>query len=223
MKGLAPPAVAAEAPERNRSCSPYLSVAGHSDALDKTTIDGRLVGGISGLAVDRDGTIAALSDKSALYSLKVGRGDIPKATATKRLSLTDGAGQPLDSEGIVVDRDGSYLVTDEFAPAIRRCGRTGGVLGTLPVPDAFRLAPQGRATANQTFESLTLLPGGRTLVAGVEGRWPVTARTRRAGPCSGSRPGSGTGTESSSSAGSTPTRWIPGTGWWSSRRRATVG
>lgn len=43
------------------------------------------------------------------------------------------------------------------------------MLGTLPVPDAFRLAPRGRATANQTFESLTLLPGGHTPVAGVEG------------------------------------------------------
>ncbi|MFD9517980.1 esterase-like activity of phytase family protein [Streptomyces sp. NPDC059979] len=168
---LTPPAVAAEAgaPKGKGSCSPYLSVAGYSDALDKATLDGRLVGGISGLAVDRDGTIAAVSDKSALYSLKVGRGDTPTAGAVARLPLTDGAGKPLDSEGIVVDRDGSYLVTDEFAPAVRHYGRTGEVLGTLPVPDAFRLAPQGRATANQTFESLTLLPGGRTLVAGVEG------------------------------------------------------
>ncbi|MFI8385888.1 esterase-like activity of phytase family protein [Streptomyces sp. NPDC085540] len=106
---LAPPAVATGAPKGNRSCSPHLSVAGFSDALDKTTVDGRPVSGISGLAVDRDGTIAAVSDKSALYSLKVGRGDTPKATATKRLPLTDGGGQPLDSEGIVVDRDGSYL------------------------------------------------------------------------------------------------------------------
>ncbi|MFG2875839.1 esterase-like activity of phytase family protein [Streptomyces sp. NPDC048337] len=165
---LVPPAVAA--PEEDRSCSPYLSVAGYSDALDKTTLDGRLVGGISGLAVDpTDGTVAGISDKSALYSLEVGRGDTPAARATARLPLTDGAGKAMDSEGIVVDRDGSYLITDEFAPAIRRYGRSGEVLGTLPIPDAFRLAPKGRATANQTFESLTLLPGGRTLVAGVEG------------------------------------------------------
>ncbi|MFE3554735.1 esterase-like activity of phytase family protein [Streptomyces sp. NPDC059193] len=34
----------------------------------------------------------------------------------------------------------------------------------------LRLArPEGRAAANQTFESLTLLPGGHTLVAGLEG------------------------------------------------------
>ncbi|MFD9371134.1 esterase-like activity of phytase family protein [Streptomyces sp. NPDC060020] len=164
---LVPPAVAA--PKENRACSPYLSVAGYSDALDKTTLDGGLVGGLSGLAVDRDGTVAAVSDKSALYSLRVRRGDTPTAAATARLPLTDGAGKAVDSEGVVVDRDGSYLVTDEFAPAIRRYGRDGEVLATLPVPDAFRLAPQGRATANQTFESLTLLPGGHTLVAGVEG------------------------------------------------------
>ncbi|MFD9409186.1 esterase-like activity of phytase family protein [Streptomyces sp. NPDC059989] len=135
----------------------------------RVRLDGGLVGGISGLAVDRDGTVAGVFDKSALYSLKVGRGDTPTARATARLPLTDGAGNAIDSEGIVVDGDGSYLITDEFAPAIRRYGRTGEVLGTLPVRDAFRLAPQRRATTNQTFGSLTLLPGGRTLVAGVEG------------------------------------------------------
>lgn len=153
----------------DRSCSPYLSVAGYSDSLDKTLIDGKLVGGLSGLAVDRDGSIAAISDKSVLYKLTVGRGDTPTATAAARLPLTDGAGKALDSEGIVVDRDGTYLVTDETAPAIRRYARTGEVLGSLPIPDGFRIAPAGRATVNQTFESLTLLPGGHTLVAGVEG------------------------------------------------------
>ncbi|MEU9106296.1 esterase-like activity of phytase family protein [Streptomyces xanthophaeus] len=54
-------------------------------------------------------------------------------------------------------------------PAIRRHGRDGAVLAALPVPASFRLAPQGRATANQTFESLTMLPGGRTPGAGLEG------------------------------------------------------
>ncbi|MCX5198077.1 esterase-like activity of phytase family protein [Streptomyces sp. NBC_00249] len=124
---------------------------------------------MSGLALDRDGTVAAISDKSALYELKVARGDTPAATATARLPLTDGAGKAVDSEGVVVDRDGTYLVTDETTPAIRRYSRTGQVLAALPVPPAFKLAPEGRATVNQTFESLTLLPGGHTLVAGVEG------------------------------------------------------
>uniref|UniRef100_A0AAU2K4L7 Esterase-like activity of phytase family protein n=1 Tax=Streptomyces sp. NBC_00049 TaxID=2903617 RepID=A0AAU2K4L7_9ACTN len=115
--------------------------------------------------------------------------------------MADGAGKALDSEGIVVDRDGSYLVTDEFAPAIRRHGRNGEVSATLPVPDGFRLAPQGRATANQTFESLTLVPGGHALVAGVEGA----------------------GTGSSSWAASTPTRSTRGTASSSSPRPATAG
>lgn len=164
---LAPPVLAA--PKDGGACSPHLSVRGFSDSLDKATLDGKLVGGISGLALDRDGTVAAVSDKSALYKLDVSRGATPAATATARLPLTDGAGKILDSEGVVVDRDGTYLITDEAAPAIRRYGRTGEVLATLPVPPAFKIAPEGRAAVNQTFESLTLLPGGRTLVAGVEG------------------------------------------------------
>ncbi|MFJ9340607.1 esterase-like activity of phytase family protein [Streptomyces sp. NPDC101733] len=167
---LAPQAVAAPKGKDDRACSPHLSVGGFSDSLDKSLLDGKLVGGISGLSLDRDGKVAAISDKSALYTLKVARGNTPTATATARLPLTDGAGKALDSEGVVVDRDGTYLVTDENAPAIRRYDRTGRLLATLPIPPAFRLAPEGRATVNQTFESLTLLPGGHTLVAGVEGR-----------------------------------------------------
>ncbi|MFH7595427.1 esterase-like activity of phytase family protein [Streptomyces racemochromogenes] len=155
--------------EGDRACSPYMSVAGFSDSLDKAQLDGKPVGGISGLALDRDGTVAAVSDESALYRLEVAGGDTPAATATARLPLTDGAGKVLDSEAVVVDRDGTYLVTDETAPAVRRYDRTGRVLATLPVPPAFRIAPEGRATANQTFESLTLLPGGHTLVAALEG------------------------------------------------------
>ncbi|MFK0224180.1 esterase-like activity of phytase family protein [Streptomyces sp. NPDC090303] len=164
-----PHAAPAAAVPGNHACSPYLSVAGFSDALDKAVLDGKPVGGISGLTLDRDGTVAAVSDKSALYRLEVASGRTPAATATARLPLADATGKVLDSEGVVVDRDGGYLVTDETAPAIRRYSRTGRLTAELPVPPAFRIAPQGRATANQTFESLTLLPGGRTLVAALEG------------------------------------------------------
>ncbi|MEU9036760.1 esterase-like activity of phytase family protein [Streptomyces sp. NPDC048352] len=165
LTGVLPPTAAAA----HGNCSPYMSVAGFSDSLDKSLLDGKPVGGISGLALDRDGSVAAVSDKSALYRLEVTRGNTPAARATARLPLTDGAGKVTDSEGVVVDRDGTYLVTDETAPAVRRYSRTGLVLATLPIPPAFALGPQGRATVNQTFESLTLLPGGHTLVAGVEG------------------------------------------------------
>jgi hypothetical protein len=43
------------------------------------------------------------------------------------------------------------------------------VVGSLPVPAALKVAPAGRATHNLTFEGLTMLPGGRTLVASMEG------------------------------------------------------
>ncbi|MER7540951.1 esterase-like activity of phytase family protein [Streptomyces sp. NPDC097704] len=137
------PAPTAAAVPGDHACSPCMSVAGFSDALDKATLDGKLVGGISGLAPDRDGTVAAVSDKSAPYRLKVASGRTPTATATARLPLADGTGKVLDSEGVVVDRDGSYLVTDETAPAIRRYSRTGRVVTELPVPPAFRQPRRG--------------------------------------------------------------------------------
>ena len=36
------------------------------------------------------------------------------------------------------------------------------------MPSSLLVAPAGRATSNQTFEGLTLLPGGRTLLASME-------------------------------------------------------
>ncbi|MCX4236481.1 esterase-like activity of phytase family protein [Streptomyces ortus] len=160
------PAVAGPAPAQPRggACSPAVSVQRFSDALDKTTYEGTVVGNFSALAVDRDGAIAALSDRSALFTL-----DPTTLRPRSVVPLADESGAALDSEGLVVDRDGSRLVSSETEPSVRRYGRDGTLLGRLPVPDALRVAPAGRATANQTFEALTLLPGGRTLLAGMEG------------------------------------------------------
>ncbi|MFH8463798.1 esterase-like activity of phytase family protein [Streptomyces sp. NPDC017991] len=156
-------APASKAPTRN-ACSPAVSVERFSDALDKTTYEGTFVGNFSALAVDRDGAIAALSDRSALFTLD------PRTLKPRSVvPLADENGAALDSEGLVVDRDGTRLVSSETEPSVRRYGRDGTVLGRLPVPDALRVAPAGRATANQTFEALTLLSGGRTLLAGMEG------------------------------------------------------
>ncbi|MGN9816038.1 esterase-like activity of phytase family protein [Streptomyces sp. SD11] len=146
------------------ACSPAVSIERFSDALDKTTYEGTFVGNFSALAVDRDGAIAALSDRSALFTLD------PKTLSPRSVvPLADESGAALDSEGLVVDRDGTRLVSSETEPSVRRYGRDGAVLDRLPVPDALRVAPAGRATTNQTFEALTLLPGGRTLLAGMEG------------------------------------------------------
>ncbi|MFH9570136.1 esterase-like activity of phytase family protein [Streptomyces sp. NPDC017230] len=168
------PAAAQDRPPRN-DCSPSVSLTGFSDALDKTTHDGTYVGNLSALARDRRGAVAALSDRSALFRLDARtlkpRGVIP---------LADENGAPLDSEGLVVDLPhsrlrssggtptGTYLVSSETEPSVRRYSRTGEILGRLPVPDALRTAPAGRAQVNGSFEGLTLLPGGRTLIASME-------------------------------------------------------
>ncbi|MEB8337351.1 esterase-like activity of phytase family protein [Streptomyces endophyticus] len=151
---------ASAAPPAAGNCSPSVSVTGYSDALDKTTYDGTFVGNISALATDRGGRLAALSDRSSLFTLD-GRTLAPRSVAP----LADEKGAPLDSEGLVVDRDGTYLVTSETEPSIRRYDRSGArVLDRLPVPARL----QDRARANASFEGLTLLPGGRTLLASME-------------------------------------------------------
>ncbi|WP_320776170.1 esterase-like activity of phytase family protein [Streptomyces sp. CRN 30] len=145
------------------ACSPAASITGFSDALDKTTYEDTYVGNFSALATDRHGTVAALSDRSSLFRL-----DARTLEPRSVIPLADENGAALDSEGLVVDRDGTYLVSSETEPSVRRYSRTGKILDRLPVPDALRTAPAGRARSNGSFEGLTLLADGRTLVASME-------------------------------------------------------
>ncbi|MDI5913004.1 esterase-like activity of phytase family protein [Streptomyces sp. 12257] len=147
----------------SHACSPSVSLDRFSDALDKTTYDGTFVGNFSALAVDGDGSLAALSDRSSLFSLDA-RTLAPKAV----VPLADEKGAALDSEGLAIDRDGTRLITSETEPSIRRYGTDGTILDRLPVPASLQVAPAGRATSNQTFEGLTLMNGGRTLLASME-------------------------------------------------------
>ncbi|WP_411098294.1 esterase-like activity of phytase family protein [Streptomyces sp. x-45] len=162
----AAPVTAQERPPRN-ACSSAVSLTGFTDTLDKTTYDGTYVGNLSALASPgRSGSLAdlsALSDRSELFRLDA-RTLQPRGVVT----LADESGAALDSEGLVADRDGSHLVTSETEPSVRRYSRTGELLGRLPVPDDLRTAPAGRARGNGSFEGLTLLPGGRTLLASME-------------------------------------------------------
>ncbi|WUH58025.1 esterase-like activity of phytase family protein [Streptomyces sp. NBC_00442] len=159
-------AAAGPSPGGRDACSASTVLDGFSDVLDKTMFQGTVVGNLSGLAVDTDGRIAALSDRSQLFSLKVG-GHLAAAPA-RVVPLADEKGAPLDSEAVVVERDGTRLITSELEPSVRRYDRDGRLLGRLPVPDALRVAPAGRAIANATFEGLALQPGGRTLIASME-------------------------------------------------------
>ncbi|MFJ6940859.1 hypothetical protein [Streptomyces sp. NPDC101132] len=112
-------------------------MAGYSDALDKTTVDGQLVGGISGLAVRHDGLLAAVSDRSVLFTPDAARGDVQAARAPARLPLTDGAGGP--------------VITDEFAPAVRRYAPDGGCWA--PCPSRRRSGCRPRAAPGPTRPS----------------------------------------------------------------------
>ncbi|MFJ4831631.1 esterase-like activity of phytase family protein [Streptomyces sp. NPDC088747] len=161
------PATAATGTSSANACSPAVSVDGFSDALDKTTYEGTFVGNFSALAVDRKGRIAAVSDRSALFTLDAKT--LKTLAPTGVVPLADENGAALDSEGLVVDRDGTRLISSETEPSVRRYSRDGKILDRLPGPDALRVAPAGRATTNQTFEGLALLPGGRTLLAAMEG------------------------------------------------------
>ncbi|MFJ2156988.1 esterase-like activity of phytase family protein [Streptomyces sp. NPDC087856] len=147
----------------SNACSSSVSIDRFSDALDKTTYDGTFVGNFSALALDRDGSLAALEDRSSLFDLNA------KTLQPKRVvHLADENGADLDSEGLVIDRDGTRLITSETEPSIRRYSRDGKILDRLPVPSSLLVAPAGRASSNLTFEGLTLLPGGRTLLASME-------------------------------------------------------
>lgn len=147
----------------DRTCSPSVSVDRFSDALDKTTYDGAYVGNLSALAGDRHRTVAALSDRSALFRL-----DARTLRPEGVVQLADENGAALDSEGLVVDRDGTYLVSSETEPSVRRYSRDGKILDRLSVPGELST----RARTNGSFEGLTLLPGGRTLLASME--YPLT-------------------------------------------------
>ncbi|MFH8347066.1 esterase-like activity of phytase family protein [Streptomyces sp. NPDC018045] len=146
-------------------CSPSVSIDRYSDALDKTTFQGTFVGNLSALTRDTDGSLAALSDRSVLIGLD-GRSHRPVRAA----KITDEKGAVLDAEGLAVEPGGDRLISSETEPSVRRYDRSGALLGRLPLPDALRVAPVGRAQSNQTFEGLTLKPGGSTLTAAMEGQ-----------------------------------------------------
>lgn len=148
------------------ACSPYVSLRGFSDALDKKTYGDAKVGELSGLAYDGS-HLLAVSDTSALWTLT----RPTRSLGTEPVAyqpLHDEHGKPVDSEAVAVDRDGTRLITSEIEPSVRRYDRDGTVLASLPVPDRFRVAPAGEAEENATFEGLTLLPGDRSLIATME-------------------------------------------------------
>ena len=157
------------------ACNDLASVLATSDALDKASFGGTTVGGLSGLAQDADGHALALVDDqpgaaARFYDLRLASppGAIDVA-ATAVTTLQGFTGSNFDGEGIAIERDGSLLISSETEPSIRHFSRDGALIDTLPMPDRFRpAAAGGQATANQTLEGLTLVPGTGALISAME-------------------------------------------------------
>ena len=164
-------------------CATGVDFLGFSDALDKRTYEGTAVGGLSALAYQgRRDTYYSLVDngptpasEARFYTLRI---PVKESLGTPEIldvtTLRDASGQPFtasnfDGEGLAPTRAGALLVSSETEPSIRRFSTDGELLDELPVPRKFRVAPEGQAQRNQTFESLALAPNGRSLFTAVEG------------------------------------------------------
>lgn len=180
---------ATAAPSDAGACAPDARIVAFSDALDKTTFAGTRVGGLSALALSANGRRGqALVDNEAdtparLYDVRGLRGQ-PRVAGVTTLSAADGTpftGANFDGEGLVTLPGGGFLASSEREPSIRSFGANGRQTGELTVPGRFRVAPDGEAVSNQTFEGLGLSPDGTTLWAGMEGPLAADGTTAEGG------------------------------------------
>ena len=158
-------------------CPPSALAVSFSDALDKLTVDGATVGGLSDIAYDRrSGSYVSSvdnhgNDPSRLWFYR----DLNSPRVSRAplvLKHSDGSpytGLTADNEGLAVLPDGDFLVSSEVEPSIRIFGRNGVEKSALPVPARFDVAPAGQATTNATLEGLTISPDGSRIVAAMEG------------------------------------------------------
>jgi hypothetical protein len=188
MPGHAPAAQpGSEAPD----CAAGVDFLGFSDALNKRTYEGTSVGGLSALAyTGRQNTYYSLVDngptassEARFYTLRIPvKGRLGEPEILDVTTLKDASGQPFtasnfDGEGLALSRRGDLFASSETEPSIRRFDLDGNLIEELPVPQKFRVAPEGQAQRNQTFESLALAPNGRSLFTAVEGPLASDGRT----------------------------------------------
>ena len=158
-------------------CALGVDFLGFSDALNKQDFEGANIGGLSALVYDRQRNVyySLVDTRDArFYTLRIpitpdGVGEPEVLGVTP---LVDSGGQPFanyDAEGIALTRRGELLVSSEVEPTIRRFSLDGTLLGELPVPERFRVAPLGEGQDNLTFESLSISPNGRSLFTATEG------------------------------------------------------
>lgn len=172
----------------NTNVADQVKTVAYSDSLDKLDYKGIRVGGLSGLAWDKnaDSYVAQSdnhgSDESHIWFL--GK-DLRNPSITRDpVTLTDANGTPYngkttDNEGIAVLSNGDFAVTSEGLPSagktdhehptIRIFDANGKQKGELTVPELFDVNGKGQASHNLTLEGLGLSPTGHELVAAMEG------------------------------------------------------
>jgi hypothetical protein len=158
-------------------CAPAALAVGFSDALDKVTVDGATIGGLSDIAYDRRSRSYVSSvdnhatDPSRLWFYRnLNSPSVSRSPLVLRLADgTPYTGLTADNEGLAVLPNGDFLVSSETEPSIRIFGRNGIQKSELTVPARFRVGPAGQATSNATLEGLTISPDGRRIVAAMEG------------------------------------------------------
>ena len=200
---FAGPVLATAAPPQTEApeCATGVDFLGFSDALNKQTFEGTNVGGLSALSYDaRRGAYYSLVDngptatsEARFYTLRIPTtgGTLGAPQVLDVTTLRDESGQPFnasdfDGEGLTLTRAGDLLVSSETEPSIRRFSIEGTLLEELPVPQRVEIAPEGQATSNQTFESLSLSPNNRSLFTAVEGPLAPDGQTGRARTASAS-------------------------------------
>lgn len=176
-------ATAAPPQTEGPECATGVDFLGFSDALNKRTYEGTSVGGLSALAyTGRQNTYYSLVDngptassEARFYTLRI---PLKESLGTPQIldvtTLKDASGQPFtasnfDGEGLTLTRKGDLLASSETEPQVRRFDPEGNFIEELPVPQKFKVAPEGEGQRNQTFESLSLSPNGRSLFTANEG------------------------------------------------------
>lgn len=239
MLALATSGLAEAAPSRTDTpeCAAGVDFLGFSDALNKRTYEGTSVGGLSALAYDgrRGGVYYGLVDngptpgsEARFYTLRLptkggalGTPEILDVTTLREASGEPFTASNFDGEGLTLMRSGDLLASSETEPSIRRFSLEGELLEELPVPQKFRVAPEGQARRNQTFESLALSPNNRACSRRSRGRWPRTVEPPKARAASAScatRTGDPTASRRPRSSTTSPTRtWASSRSWRSPR------
>jgi len=159
----------------------------------EASFEGEPVGGLSGLVWHADrGLFAALSDdrgehgscrfydlRLALDHLDAPAGDGIEVVAVHHLTGREGMRCPqggIDPEGFAPASGGGYFLSSEgvvergVQPFVARLGEDGREVSRLALPDRYLSDGSGRrgVRSNLAFESLTVSPDGRFLVAGLE-------------------------------------------------------